>query len=120
MPCGLVGFVAVITDGCGEIKFPTLGYFVKSLLSWPHSNAGVERIFPKLLLSKLSNGTDRLETTTLDSLLMNRSGLPINLVNCRPKICMCSSLNFAMYGSVSDSSEFEDACSVSFFNFVPK
>ena len=43
MPCGLVGFVAVITDGCGEIKFPTLGYFVKSLLSLPHSNADVER-----------------------------------------------------------------------------
>ena len=119
MPCGLVGFVAVITDGCGEIKFPTLGYFVKSLLSWPHSNADVERIFSQVILIKTKQ-RDRLETTTLGSLLMNRSGLPTNLVNCRPEVCMCSSLNSAMYGSVSDSSEFEDACSVSFFNFVPK
>ena len=52
------GDVAALTDGCGEMKFPTLGYFVKSVLSLPHSNADVEKIFPKLLLSKLSNETD--------------------------------------------------------------
>jgi len=39
------GDIAALTDGYGEIKFPTLGYFVKSLLSLPHSNADVERIF---------------------------------------------------------------------------
>ena len=44
------GDVAALTDGCGEMKFPTLGYFVKSLLSLPHSNADVERIFCQVTL----------------------------------------------------------------------
>ena len=90
MPCGFVGFVAVITDGCGEIKFPILGYFVKSLLCLPHSNADVERIFSQVTLIKTKKW-NRLKTTTLGSLIMNHSGLPTNLVNCRPEICMCSS-----------------------------
>ena len=46
------GDVAALTDGCGEIKFPTLGYFVKSLLSLPHSNADVERRFSQVTLIK--------------------------------------------------------------------
>ena len=33
---------SALSDGCGKIKFPTLGCFVKSFLSLPHSN---ERIF---------------------------------------------------------------------------
>ena len=110
------GDVAALTDGCGEIKFPTLGYFVKSFLSLPHSNADVERIFSQVTLIKTKQ-QNRLKTSTLDSLLMTRSGLPTSCVNFRPEICMCSCLLQCM--SVRDSSEFEDAGSVSRI-FVPK
>ena len=49
------GEMAVLTDGCGEIKFPTLVYFVESLLSFLYSNADVERI---TLIKTLSNRTN--------------------------------------------------------------
>ena len=90
------GDVAALTGGCGEIKFPTLGYFVKSFLSLPHSNADVERILSQVTLIKTKQ-RNKLKTSTLDSLLMTHSGLPTNCMNFRPKICMCSSLTSAMY-----------------------
>ena len=48
---------------------------IKSLLALPHSNADVERVFSQVFLIKTKH-RNRLKTSTLDALLVTRSGLP--------------------------------------------
>ena len=43
----------IFHDGSGGLRFPTVGKLTKSLLSIPHSNADVERIFSHVNLIKV-------------------------------------------------------------------
>ena len=55
-----------IYDASGGLRFPTTGKLTKSLLSIPHSNADVERIFSRFNLIKVKQ-RNQLKTSTLES-----------------------------------------------------
>ena len=84
-------------------RFPTIGKLTKSLLSLPHSNADVERIFSQVVLTKVKQ-RNKLKTSTLDALLMVKQGLPTkSCVDFTPTTDMCKCINTSMYSSDSDS-----------------
>lgn len=89
-----------------DVKFPTVCLFVKSLLTLPHSNADVERVFSQVALIKTKH-RNGLKTSTLDALLVARGGLATNCVHFIPDSEMCKSISASMYDS-SSSSNSED------------
>ena len=87
-----------------EVKFSTVSLFVKSLLALPHSNADVERIFSQVSLIKTKH-RNRIKTSTLDALLMTRSGLRSDCVHFVPDSEMCKCVSAKMYDSTSSSED---------------
>ena len=55
-------------------KFKVLSTFMKQLLSLPHANADVERIFSDINLIK-TNSRNRLHTSTVEALLIVKDGI---------------------------------------------
>ena len=97
------GNLGKIEDACGSLKFPIIGKLTKSLLSIPHSNADVERIFSHVNLIKVKQ-RNKLKVSTLDALLMVKQGSSSNsCVHFNPTPEMCDSINTTMYLSDSDS-----------------
>lgn len=75
------GSVGKIEDCSGNLKFPIIRKFITSLLSIPHSNADVERIFSHVNLIKVKQ-RNKLKVSTLDSLLkVKQGGLFANCVD---------------------------------------
>ena len=83
-------------------RFPTISKLVKSVLSLPHSNAEVERLFSQVTLIK-TRQRNKLKTKTLDALLMAKHGLPSTCFSFVPDQAMYSSLNSSMYDSDNES-----------------
>ena len=99
------GSVGNIRDGSGGLRFPTVGKLTKSLLSIPHSNADVERIFSHVNLIKVKQ-RNQLKTSTLDALLMVKQGLPCeSCVKFCPDLDMCRCIKTSMYLSDSSNSD---------------
>ena len=94
------GLVATLKDGSGSKKFPTVGSLIKSLLSLPHSNADVERIFSQVTLIKTKH-RNNLKTSTMDAILMTKGSLPCDCVHYKPDLDMCKAMNSNMYDSDS-------------------
>ena len=76
------GNLGKMTDTSGESRFPTISKLSKTLLSLPHSNADVERIFSQVTLIKTKT-RNKLKTETLDALILVKQGLP----------CVCKCIN---------------------------
>ena len=72
--------MSTIVDGKGGITFKRFSTFMQQLLSLPHANADVERIFSAIKLIK-TNTRNRLQTSTVASLLKVKEGVK-NSGNC--------------------------------------
>ena len=68
------GRLSKIEDGGGSPQFGMLCYFMQSLLSLPHANVDVERIFSSVNLIKTKT-RNRLHTSTVRSLLKVKDGV---------------------------------------------
>ena len=98
------GNLGKMTDTSGESRFPTISKLSKSLLSLPHSNADVERIFSQVTLIKTKT-RNKLKTETLDALILVKQGLPCNCIEFKPDTAMCKCINAEMYDSDSSDSD---------------
>lgn len=63
-----------VKDGSGEYQFPNLCAFMSSLLSLPHANVDVERVFSSVNLIK-TKSRNRLHTSTVRALLKTKDGI---------------------------------------------
>ena len=61
---------------------------MKSLLSFPHSNANAEQIFSHVTLIK-TKSRNKIKTSTLDALLLTKQSLPFTCVQFQPNASMC-------------------------------
>ena len=68
------GTLSDVKDGAGLLQFLTLCSFMSSLLSLPHANVDVERIFSSVNLIKTKN-RNRLHTKTVHALLKTKDGI---------------------------------------------
>ena len=73
---------------------------MKSLLSLPHSNAEVERLFSRVSLIKTKH-RNKLKTSTVDAILMAQDSLPAHCVEYKPHSDMCKAITSQMYDSES-------------------
>ena len=87
-----------MTNTSGVSRFPTISKLTKSLLSLPHSNAEVERVFSQVALmkTKLRNS---LKSSTLDSILITKQSLPSSCVDFKPDQDMYRRMKNSMYDS---------------------
>ena len=60
--------VGMVTDIAGDVKYPLLSRLAKSILTIPHGNADIERMFSKVGLNK-TKLRNSLSTNTLSALL---------------------------------------------------
>lgn len=97
------GTINQMTDTSGEYRFPTVSRLMTSLLSLPHSNAEVERIFSQVALTK-TKLRNSLKSSTLDSILVSKQSLPSSCVAFIPDKAMYKLMNNSIYNSDSDSS----------------
>lgn len=98
------GNVSKMVDTSGGSRFPIISKLMKSMLSLPHSNADVERMFSQVALVKTKH-RNRLKTSTLDTLLTAKASIPTTCVDFRPTSSMYKQMSVQMY--VSDSSDSE-------------
>lgn len=91
-----------ITDTNGDIQFPTISKLSKSLLSLPHSNTEVERVFSQLVLLKTKT-RNKLKPNTLDSLLLVKQNMPSSCVDFQPDDMMYKRMRAPYY--MTDSSD---------------
>ncbi len=99
------GGVGQITNTSGESRFPTISKLTKSLLSLPHSNAEVERVFSQVVLLK-TKVRNKLKSSTLDSLLMTKQSLPCSCVDFKPESSMYKRMKSStLYDSESTDSD---------------
>ena len=119
VPRGLVCWFCCCDNSDSCINWWMWWTYIGVLSQIPPVSATFERRCWENFFSQVtfSNETDLKHPHCMDSPLMTRSGLPTNSINFRPEICMCSSLTSAMYDSVSDNSEFEDALKCITFQF---
>ena len=82
-------------------RFPTISKLTTTLLSLPHSNADVERVFSHVtnIKTKMRNS---MKTTTLEALIVTKLALPSSCVDFKPDISMCKCVNLQMYDSGND------------------
>lgn len=71
------GKLSKVKDGAGNSQFKVLCNFMFSLLSLPHANVDVERIFSSVNLIKTKT-RNRLTTATVQSLLIAKDGVKSN------------------------------------------
>ncbi len=98
------GSVSRMTNPSGESRFPTVSKLMKSVLSLPHSNADVERVFSQVTLvkTKLRNS---LKTSTLDAILLTKQCLPSSCVEFKPSSSMVKRMSRRMYDSDNSDSD---------------
>lgn len=101
------GCIGQMVDTSGECRFPILSKLTKSLLSLPHSNAEVERVFSQLALLK-TKGRNLLKPNTLDSLLVTKQNLHCTCVQFKPGNSMYKRMKSStLYDSESSESDFD-------------
>ena len=84
------GIISETTDVSGEHQCSTISKLMTSLLSLPHSNAEVERIFSQVVITK-TKLRNSLKSSTLDSILVTKQGChPIVLPSIQTKLCTVS------------------------------
>ena len=99
------GTVANIQDASSHAsRFPTIAKLIKSLLSLPHLNADIERLFSQVTLIKTKE-RNKLKTSTVDALLMVKQSLPCSCATYNPDPSICKCINVEMYNSDSSESE---------------
>ena len=94
--------ISQMTDTSGEYRFPIVSRLMTSLLSLPHSNAEVERIFSQVAITK-TKLRNSLKSSTLDSILVTKQSLQCSCVAFNPDKAMYRLLNNTMYDSDVDS-----------------
>ena len=96
------GTISQMTDTSGEYRFPIVSRLMTSLLSLPHSNAEVERIFSQVAITK-TKLRNSLKSSTLDSILVTKQSLQCSCVAFNPDKAMYMLLNNSIYDSDVDS-----------------
>ena len=84
------GSVSKMTNTSGEHRFPTVSKLMTSLLSLPHTNADVERIFSQVVLIKTKT-RNCLKASTLDAIV-------------KPVVDMYKRMNNTIYDTESSKS----------------
>lgn len=97
------GSVSKMTNTSGERRFPTVSKLMTSLLSLPHSNADVERIFSQVVLIKTKT-RNCLKASTLDAIVMTKSLSGVNCVDFKPVVDMYKRMNNTIYDTESSES----------------
>ena len=100
------GSVSRIVDTSDNKRYPILSKLMKSMLSLPHSNADVERIFSQVVLVKTKH-RNKLKTGTLDAILTAKECIPSSCVQLQPTSSMYRRMNSEIYISESSDSESE-------------
>ena len=96
------GTVSQMTDTSGEYRFPTVSRLMTSLLSLPHSNAKVKRIFSKVAITK-TKLRNSLKSSTLDSILVTKQSLPSSCFAFSPDKAMYRLMKNRIHDSDIDS-----------------
>ena len=94
------GTISQMVDPSQEKRFPTISKLTTSLLSLPHSNADVERIFSHVSNIK-TKSRNSLKTKTLEALILTKLSLPCSCVEFKPDSALCKCVNVDMYDSES-------------------
>ena len=95
------GSVNKMMNTSGERRFPTVSKLMSSLLSLPHSNADVERIFSQVVLIKTKT-RNCLKASTLDAIVMTKKSLSgVNCVDFKPVVDMYKRMNNTIYDTES-------------------
>ena len=97
------GSLSQMIDTSGESRFPTVSKLTKSLLSLPHSNADVERVFSQVVLIKTKT-RNSLKSHTLDAVLMTKQSLS-SCIQFKPDKSMYKRMNSSIYDSASSDSD---------------
>ena len=97
------GAVSNMSNPDGK-RFPIISKLTQALLSLPHSNAVVERIFSQVTLIKTQK-RNSLRTSTMDALLMVKQHLPCSCVEYNPDTSLCKCINVDMYDSQSSDDD---------------
>ena len=96
------GSISRMVDTSDNKRYPTLSKLMKSMLSLPHSNADVKRIFSLVVLVKTKH-RNKLKTSTLDAILTAKECIPTSCVQFQPTSSMYKRMTAQIYNS--DSSE---------------
>ena len=90
-----LGQVSRMVNTSQESRFPIISKLTTSFLSFPHSNADVERIFSHVTHIKIKT-RNSMKTKTFDAIILTKQSLPCTFV-----VCKC--VNLEMYDSDESS-----------------
>ena len=104
------GKLLEVKDGSGSAQFEMLADFIGTLLSLPHANIDVERIFSSVNLVKTTT-RNRLKTTTVRVLIKAKDGIKSNggCVKFSPSSDLKKEERLSIYCSVADTDSDSDA-----------
>lgn len=98
------GKVGKMANTSGESRFPTIAKLAQSFLSFPHSNAEVERLFSQVTLIKTKH-RNKLKTSTLESILQAKQSIQGSCLEFKPQRDMYDRFKLQMYDSDDTDSD---------------
>lgn len=101
------GKINKLVDTSQQQRFPLILKLTTSLLSLPHSNADVERIFSHVTNIK-TKARNSMKTKTLEALIITKLSLPCSCVHFNPDTSMIRGVNREMYDSSDECSDDSD------------